>query len=387
MFSVILLVIYLSFIALGLPDSLLGNAWQVMYLEINAPFELAGVVSMIVTAGTVVSALFSPKLTVKLGTARVNFISILVSALSVGAFALVRDPVSLCLIAVPYGLSAGAVDSALNNYVATHFSSRHMNWLHCFWGVGACISPYVMFLSLGHFGSWRFGYALVALLTLLVCVAVFFSLARWDDKCSADSSSDSSASLLGALKIKGIWLSLGVFFSYCAFETTAGLWIASYFGKVHGISEDLCSALAGAFYVGITLSRLVCGFISDRLGDRKITLVGSGIMLLGAFLFLFENPALFVAALAVTGFGGSPLYPCLVHSAEENFGSSCSSAVTGLQMAFAYVGSTLSPLLFKLLLPVGSLGVWLFALSFLSFLFTWLLWSLKRKGTKTKVKA
>lgn len=378
MYSVILFVIYLSFIALGLPDSLLGNSWQVMYLDINAPFELAGAVSMIITAGTVISALFSPKLTLKLGTGRVNLISIFISSLSLALFSVVRDPVSLCLVAVPYGLSAGAVDSALNNYVATHFSSRHMNWLHCFWGVGACISPYIMFMALGYFGSWRLGYAVVAVLTLLVCAAVLFTLSKWDDGDRAQVSPDSSGSLLKALRIKGIWLSLGVFFCYCAFETTAGLWIASYLGRVHGISEDLCSALAGFFYVGITLSRLVCGFVSDRLGDKRITLIGSGVMLLGSFMFLFSQPWLFVTALAVTGFGGSPLYPCLVHSAEENFGSSCSAAVTGLQMAFAYVGSTLSPFLFKLLLPVDALGVWLFVLCVLCFACTVLLWNKER---------
>lgn len=231
MISLLLAIIYIAFISLGLPDSLLGSAWPVMYRELSAPISYAGIISMIISGGTIISSLFSDKLTRKLGTGLVTAISVFLTAAALFGFSVSNSFMMLCVFAVPYGLGAGAVDAALNNYVSLHYSSRHMSWLHCFWGVGASISPYIMGYAIGSGHGWRTGYGIVSAIQIVLTVFLFFSLPLWKKKTSVSPDSEDYEAPLGladALKIKGVVSVLITFFSYCAFESTCGLWASSY---------------------------------------------------------------------------------------------------------------------------------------------------------------
>ena len=354
MVSLLLAIIYIAFISLGLPDSLLGSAWPVMYKELNAPISYAGIISMIISAGTIVSSLFSDKITRKLGTGLVTAISVLLTASALFGFSISNSFFLLCLFAVPYGLGAGAVDAALNNYVALYYNSRQMSWLHCFWGVGASISPYIMGYAIGAGHGWRNGYSMVSIIQIFLTVILFLSLPLWKRKTVVTPEGEdyeAPISLKDALRIKGVVFVLISFFAYCAFESTAGLWISTYLVENRGMNSETAANFASLFSLGITFGRFMCGFIADKIGDKNMIRIGVATMFVGVVFIALPMNVTIIAliGLMIAGLGAAPVYPCIIHSTPNNFGKENSHAIIGIQMASAYVGSTFMPPVFGFL--------------------------------------
>lgn len=351
MYSLLLIIIYIAFISLGLPDSLLGSAWPVMYKDFSVPLAYAGIVTMIISGATIASSLLSERLTRKLGAGLVTSISVLMTAIALFGFSISNSFIAICLWAIPYGLGAGAVDAALNNYVALHYASRHMSWLHCFWGVGAAASPYIMSYCLINGFGWAAGYSSISIIQIVLTVILFLSLPIWKrNSVSNDNQADPAATrgLVQILKIRGIKLVLITFFSYCALETTTGLWASSYLVQHRGIDAETAAKFASLFYLGITFGRLLSGFISEKLGDRRLIRYGIIIIIIGVFMVGLPVGINFLAlfGLVVIGFGCAPVYPSIIHSTPSNFGKENSQAIIGIQMASGYLGSTLMPPLF-----------------------------------------
>lgn len=397
MYSLLLVVIYLAFISLGLPDSLLGSAWPTMGADLHVPMSYAGIVSMIISAGTVVSGLMSDRLTRRFGAGLVTAVSVLLTAAALFGFSVSGSFWMLCVLAVPYGLGAGAVDAALNNYVALHYASRHMSWLHCFWGIGTMISPYIMGACLTHGLGWHSGYRIVSFLQIGLTVILFFSLPLWKKRTSVAGEKTGSANegvsikeagnggegaggkgvveaekagsgieignaenagdcgraltIREAVRIRGVKLVLLVFFSYCAMETTAGLWASSYLVTWRHISPETAARFASLFYIGITFGRFVSGFFADRLGDRRLIRLGSIVILFGIAMVALPlgTDVMALAGLVIIGLGCAPVYPAVIHATPSNFGKENSQAIIGIQMASAYVGTTFMPPVFGLI--------------------------------------
>ena len=350
MYSLLLALIYLAFISLGLPDSLLGSGWPVMYAELSVPVSYMGVVSMVISGGTIVSSLMSDRLTRKLGTGGVTVVSVFLTVLALLGFSVSNKFWMLIAFAVPYGLGAGAIDAALNNYVALHYKARHMSWLHCFWGVGTIVSPFVMSWALTY-RTWNDGYRTVALVQLAIAVLLLMTLPVWRANRTAAETKQQSVGVRGALKIKGVPYILTGFFAYCAAEATAMQWASTYFAEVKGLPAERAAGLAALFYIGITAGRFVSGFVTDRLGDRNMIRLGTGMLIcgIGALALPTASYTAAIAAFLVIGFGCAPIYPCIIHSTPANFGAENSGAIIGIQMAGAYVGSTFVPPFFGLL--------------------------------------
>lgn len=366
MYSLLLVLIYIAFISLGLPDSLLGSGWPVMHAAFGVPVSSMGAVTMIISGATIVSSLLSDRLTHRFGTGGVTVASVFLTVLGLFGFSVSSRFWMLLVFAVPYGLGAGAIDAALNNYVALHYKARHMSWLHCFWGVGTIVSPFVMSYALTHL-TWQSGYRIVAVLQLGIAVLLLLTLPVWKKQPhAAEETEPQRVGVRDALKIPGVpYLLLG-FLAYCAAESTAMQWASTYFAAVRGLSAERSAGLAALFYIGITAGRFLSGFVTDRLGDRNMIRLGAGILLCGAAVLAVPgtSPNAAVAAFLVIGFGCAPVYPCIIHSTPGNFGAENSGAIIGIQMAGAYVGSTFAPPLFGLLgnavgfsiLPVYLLG-------------------------------
>ena len=352
MYSLLLAVIYLIFISLGLPDSLLGAGWPTMGAQLDVPLSYAGIVSMIIAGGTICSSLLSERLTRKFRTFAVTSVSILLTAGALFGFSTATRFWMLCLWAVPYGLGAGAIDSAINNYVALHYSSRHMSWLHCFWGVGTIISPYIMSYALS-VSCWNDGYRWVSYLQFGILAIVLCSLPLWRKMGSKDPVEGDTRVLgiRGALKIKGAPYLLIGFFAYCAAEATAMLWSSSFLVGTRGISEEQAAAFASLFFIGITAGRFVSGFVAEKLGDQMMIRIGTGVAAAGIVLICLPVSAdhCALAGLVVFGVGCAPVYPSIIHSTPRNFGAENSRALIGIQMASAYMGSTFMPPLFGLI--------------------------------------
>ena len=349
--TALLTLIYLSFISLGLPDSVLGSAWPAMTVSLNAPLWGAGLIQMLISFCTIISSLNSARLIRKFGTGRLTAISVATTALALLGFSLAKNYVFLLLMAVPLGLGAGAVDAGLNNYVALHCGAKHMSWLHCFWGVGTIVSPFVMSWALTH-RTWNDGYRAVALVQLCIAVLLLVTLPVWKKAGgTAPEEKRRSVGVRGALKIKGVPYLLAGFFGYCAAEATAMQWASTYFVAVKGLPTEDAAGLAALFYIGITAGRFVSGFAADRLGDRKMIRLGTGVLFCGiaALALPIHSHTAAIAAFVVMGLGCAPIYPCIIHSTPANFGAESSGAIIGIQMAGAYVGSTFAPPLFGLL--------------------------------------
>lgn len=353
MLSLLLAVIYIAFISLGLPDSLLGSAWPVMQQELGTPVSYAGIVTMIIAAGTIVSSLLSDRMTRKLGAGLVTAISVGMTAAALIGFSLSGSFWMLCLWAIPYGFGAGAVDAALNNYVALHYASRHMSWLHCFWGVGAAISPYIMSFCLTGGYGWNNGYRFVGIIQIVLTAALFLSLPLWKKNKNEQEPKEAAPAmkLSQVLRIKGIKYALFAFFGYCALEGTAGLWASSYLVMARGIQAETAARFASLFYLGITIGRFLCGFVADKISDRRMIRLGLAVMFAGIVIILLPLRAdwFSLAGLIITGLGCAPVYPSVIHATPDNFGRENSQAVVGVQMASAYTGSTFMPPLFGLI--------------------------------------
>lgn len=369
MASLLLPIIYLSFISLGLPDALLGAAWPTMCAEFSVPVSYAGIVSIIVSAGTILSSLMSDRLTRRFGTAKVTAVSVAMTALALLGFSFSGSYWMLLLWAIPYGLGAGSVDASINNYVALHYASRHMSWLHCMWGVGASIGPYVMGYALSGGQGWNAGYRYIAFLQIVLSVILFLSIPMWKrrDTGSSQSGEEKAKALrLGEIfAIPGAKEIMLAFFCYCALESTAGLWASTYLVRHLGMDAERAASLASMFYLGITAGRAVSGFLTYRFNDVNMIRIGQTVIFLGVAVMLLPLGEIFaIAGLLLVGLGCAPVYPCVIHSTPNHFGAENSQAIIGVQMASAYLGTLLAPPVFGLianhisasLLP-GYLGV------------------------------
>ena len=355
MVSLLLAVIYLAFISLGLPDALLGSAWPSMYLEFGVPVSYAGIISMIIAVGTIVSSLQSDRLTRWLGTGKVTAISVAMTAAALFGFSISHSFVMLCLWAVPYGLGAGSVDASLNNYVALHYESRHMSWLHCMWGVGATVGPYIMGAALTGGMGWNSGYRMIAILQVILTVILIFSLPLWKQRPQLVDAEgkvvrEKALSLKEIIGIPGAKEVMLCFFCYCAVEQTAALWASSYLNLYKGIPAERSASFASMFFIGITVGRALSGFITMKLNDVQMIRMGQGIIAAGILVMLFPlGEMASLAGLILIGLGCAPIYPCIIHSTPAHFGAEKSQAIIGVQMASAYVGTCLMPPLFGLI--------------------------------------
>ncbi len=356
MYSLLLSIIYLAFISLGLPDSLLGAAWPIMYGQLQVPISYAGVISMIIAINTVISSLQSDRLTKKFSTGKVTAISAAMTAAAILGFSFSSSFWMLCLFAIPYGLGAGSVDAAINNYVALHYSSKHMSWLHCMWGVGTIISPYVMGFALSSGNGWNTGYRWVGMGQLALTVILFISIPLWNrnnksnKKVQGSSENHMPLSLRQIITIKGAKQVMITFFCYCALEQTAMLWASSYMVLHNGINAEKAANLASLFFIGITVGRAVNGFLMMKFSDTQMIRVGQVLIGCGiVMLFLPLGNMVALSGFIVIGLGCAPVYPCIIHSTPYRFGEDKSQALIGVQMASAYVGTSLMPPLFGLI--------------------------------------
>ena len=305
---------------------------------------------MVISGGTIVSSLFSDKLTAKLGTKIVTVISVFLTVIALFGFSFSKNFPMLIVFAIPYGLGAGAIDAALNNYVAIHYKARHMSWLHCFWGVGTIASPFIMGYALRR-TVWNDGYRIVGFIQLAIALLLLVTLPVWRVNESSAQVTKKSLGITDALKIKGVPFLLIGFFAYCAAEATAMQWASTYFVEVKGVAADRAATFASLFYIGITAGRFICGFITDKLGDRKLIIIGTAVVFSGIVALSLPINSYITAVIAfiAIGVGCAPIYPCIIHSTPQNFGAENSGAIIGIQMASAYVGTTFVPPLFGLI--------------------------------------
>ena len=372
--SFLLGIIYLSFISLGLPDALLGAAWPNMYPEFNVPVSYAGAISMIISFGTIISSLQSDRLTKKFGTGKVTATSVGITALALWGFSISHSFISLCLWAIPYGLGAGSVDASLNNYVALHYASKHMSWLHCMWGIGATLGPYIMGYVLTKGASWNTGYFVISILQIILTAVLVFSLPKWkkQNSSSEDSTNDKPLTLKQIFAIPGAKEIMICFLCYSAIEQTTMLWASSYLNLAKGVDATTAASFASLFCIGITIGRGINGFIAMKLKDNQMIRMGQGIILIGVIIMLLPlNKVFSLIAFSLIGLGCAPIYPCIIHSTPEHFGEENSQAIIGVQMASAYVGSCLMSPLFGLIadnISIKLLPLYLFVLLILMIL-------------------
>lgn len=362
MFHLLLAIIYLAFISLGLPDALLGSAWPTMYTEFGVPVSYAGIISMIIALGTIISSLQSDRLTRRFGTGKVTAVSVGITAAALLGFSYTHSFWLLCLWAVPYGLGAGSVDASLNNYVALHYKSRHMSWLHCMWGVGATAGPYIMGFALSSGQKWNSGYLYIAVLQIILTGILVFSLPLWKGRSAGgetDSAAEGKALSLGEIiRISGAREIMLCFFCYCALEQTSGLWASSYLTLFKSIPAETAARFAGLFYIGITVGRALSGFLTMKLNDVQMIRLGQGIIAAGILTLFLPGPAfLSLAGLILIGLGCAPVYPCIIHSTPAHFGADKSQAVIGVQMASAHIGTCIMPPIFGLIANHISVGL------------------------------
>ena len=358
--SLLIAVIYLAFISLGLPDSLLGSGWPIMQTDLGVPSSYAGYVSMSISFMTIISALVAPTIIRIVRTQWIVVFSILMTVVGLIGFSCSKSYAMLFVFSVPYGLGAGSVDSALNNYVAKHYSSSVMNFLHCFYGVGAMISPYIMSIALAK-ARWNEGYRWTAYIQSGIMIICLMSVPLWKKNITGeDNSEHDSAGIREALKIRGVIPTLIAFFAYCSGECTCFLWTSSYFiGTKNTISAETAAAFGSLIFGGLMFGRLISAFVSNKLGDRLLIRIGIAVEAVGLLFIFFSFDDYIPAAVgfAITGIGMGPVYPAIQHMAPGNFGKKNSAAVIGLQMASAYIGSTLMPMVFGLIQQ--AIGIWI----------------------------
>jgi fucose permease len=346
----LLLLIYLAFISLGLPDALLGSAWPSMYGALPAPLHYAGILAMIIAGGTVVSSIFSERVIRRLGTGLVTAISVFMTAAALIGFSLSHTFISLCFCAVPLGFGAGSVDAALNNYVALHYKARHMSWLHCFWGVGASAGPLIMAAYLTNGSPWNSAYRTVGVIQFCLVLLLFISLPLWGKhtrEAAAAQEQKRSISYRELFRIPGVKQILVTFFCYCSIEQITGLWGSSYLVRVRNAAPDYAARLIALYYGGITVGRFISGFLTMKLNNRQMVRLGQGLIACGIITLLLPFGTIsLVSGFFIIGLGCAPIYPSLIHETPKNFGSEYSQAIIGIQMATAYIGITVMPPLF-----------------------------------------
>ena len=350
MLTLLLIIIYISFISLGLPDAILGSAWPIMHQNLNVPVSYAGVATMITSGGTIISSFFSEKLIRKFGTGKVTTFSVLLTALGLLGVYLSPSFIWICLLAIPLGIGAGSVDSALNNFVALHYKAIHMNWLHSFWGIGATTGPFIMSIFLLKENGWRLGYATIGSIQAILVVCLFLSLPLWK-KFETDNSekvnNNESIKVSNLIKLPGAKPALVSFFCYCAVELTTGLWVSSYLVLINGFSAEKAAKWVSLYYLGITIGRFLAGFVSIKLNNKQMIRVGQAICITGGILLsITYSSNIQLIGLICIGLGCAPIYPAMLHDTPNRFGKELSQGIMGIQMATAYVGSTFMPPLF-----------------------------------------
>lgn len=401
MVNLLLAVIYIAFISLGLPDALLGSAWPTMSQDLGAPVSWAGGISMTISAGTIISALLSDRMTLRFGAGRVTAVSVGMTAAALLGFSIAPNYWVLILMAIPYGLGAGGVDAALNNYVAIHYESKHMSWLHCMWGVGTLVGPYVMGYALSNGQGWPWGYRYIGIIQIALTVMLIVSLPLWKSRkeVSAATSDDTEANtaantaevtqprrplgVKGVLAIRGAKEILVMFLCYCAIEQTAMLWGSSYMVLADGVDKVTAASRIAVLYFGITIGRALSGFLTMRFSDPVMIRIGQALILIGIVVILLPLPYHLgvYAGLAILGLGCAPVYPCIIHSTPAYFGEENSQAIVGVQMACAYVGTMLMPPLFGLLAQYVTIRLFPFYLLVFLVLMVVMHESLRRKRT------
>ena len=391
MASLLLAVIYVAFVSLGLPDALLGAAWPTMSQDLGAPVSWAGGISMTISAATIVSALLSDRLTLRFGAGRVTAVSVGITAAALLGFSIAPNYWTLIALAIPYGLGAGGVDAALNNYVAVHYESKHMSWLHCMWGLGTLIGPYVMSYALSGGQGWPWGYRYIGLLQIVLTAVLVFSLPLWKTRkgaptdAGADAGTDAQPrkplGLKGVLAIRGAKEILMMFLCYCAVESTAMLWGSSYMVLGEGLDKITAARWASLFCIGITVGRGLSGFLTMRFADHVMIRMGQTLIALGVVVMLLPLPGHIgvLSGLMIVGFGCAPVYPCVIHSTPTYFGEENSQAIVGVQMASAYIGSMLMPPLFGLIAQYVSIRLFPAYLMFFLVVMVLMHESLRRK--------
>ncbi len=370
MVHILLIIIYVSFISLGLPDSLLGSAWPTMYTELSVPISYAGIISMIIAAGTIASSLLSARFTARFGTGAVTAVSVGLTAAALFGFSVSSEFYMLCLLAVPYGLGAGGVDAAINNYVALNYSGRHMSWLHAMWGLGAIIGPNIIGYALTHGLTWQNGYLIISIAQSVLVAIIFISLPLWKkgkNEATPQSEKPRVLRLRDIFAIKGVKSVCITFFCYCAAEQTAMLWAASYLNLHCKISAERAASLAMMFYIGITAGRVISGFLTAKLSDKQLIIIGQTLMAVGGALVLLSlGSATAVIGIIIIGLGCAPIYPSIIHSIPTLFGEEVSGSIIGVQMASAYIGTLAMPPIFGLIanhISVSLLPVYLLILT------------------------
>ncbi|KTD85951.1 MFS transporter [Paenibacillus etheri] len=366
-----LIIIYLAFISLGLPDSLLGSAWPVMRMDLNASLGTAGILSMVIAVGTIVSSLMSGVILKRFGTGKVTLVSCIMTAVALLGFAWSPSLVWLIVAAIPLGLGAGSVDAGLNSYVATHYKAHHMSWLHCFWGVGATLGPIIMGSFISGEGLWREGYLTVAYIQLSLVVILFVTLPLWD-RVAGNNSNPSAESdqefnhpeLEQAVentkpwKLRGVKLAMLTFLFYSAIETSMGLWGSSFLVNIKDIPASTAATWVSVFYLGITFGRMVTGFITFRMSNKQLIRYGQLIALIGTVLLVLPLPTIVsLVGFMIIGLGLAPIFPCMLHETPVRFGKKHAQSIMGFQMATAYTGTTLIPPFIGLLASNFTLGI------------------------------
>ncbi|WP_026508712.1 MFS transporter [Butyrivibrio sp. MC2013] len=369
MASLLVAIIYLIFISLGLPDSLLGSGWPKMQVFFGVPSSYAGYVSMTICFMTIISALFSPKFIKKIHTKWIVIVSIFLTVIGLFGFSVCTSYYMLFIFAIPFGLGAGAIDAAVNHYVANHYSGAVMSFLHCFYGVGAMISPSIMAAALKH-ARWNEGYRWTAYLQIAILVVVILSLPLWSKSESVEEEEElkNGAGIRETIKAPGVVLTLIAFFAYCSGEAICFVWTPSYFaGTKAGLSDGLIASFGSLIFGGLMLGRMISGFISNKLGDRLMIRLGIAVELVGILMVFIPTSGYIAAAIGfvIIGTGMGPVYPSIQHMAPENFGKRYSAAAIGLQMASAYVGSTFMPTIFGI--TQQSVGIWIMPVFLLVF--------------------
>jgi len=357
MVSLLLPVIYLTFISLGLPDAVLGAAWPSIYPEFGVPVSYAGIISLTISAMTVVSSLNSDRLTRRFGPSWVTVVSVAMTATALFGFSISHSMVALILWAIPYGLGAGSIDAALNNYVALHYASRHMSWLHCMWGVGATLGPYILGLALNGGRPWNMGYRWISFIQIGITLILLLSLPLWK-KMDAQNAEDSGAeehrkamTLKQIIRVPGAKEIMFAFFCYAAVVATGFLWTASYLTLNRGVSAELAATMSSILFIGMTVGRALNGFLTIKFSDRQLIFFGAAVVAVGLIVLVLpiHSTHLALAGILLLGLGCAPIYPCIIHSTPAHFGADKSQAIVGVQMASAYSGTTLMPPLFGLI--------------------------------------
>ena len=376
MYSLLIAVIYLIFISLGLPDSLLGSGWPAMHAAFSVPSSYAGYVSMAISFMTIISALLSPIMIKRFHTKWIVIVSIFLTVMGLIGFSISTSYAMLFVFAVPYGMGAGAIDASVNHYVANNYSGSVMNFLHCFYGVGAVISPNIMAVALSK-ASWNEGYRWTAYIQIFILLICIISLPLWKkNESDSNKQEEEVARIREALKRPGVVLTLIAFFAYCSGEATCFLWTSSYFAGVkEGLTDHLIASFGSLIFGGLMLGRLISGFVSNRLGDRMLIRIGIFVEVVGILLVMIPVASFIPAAIGfvIIGTGMGPVYPAFQHMAPTNFGERYSASVIGLQMASAYIGSTFMPMIFGNIQEKIGIGIMPFYLLIFAVLNIWML--------------